>query len=89
MKSEINYAGIDLRQAICPIEIQDECGQVLSQTVVKTEAETLRSFFHGIGGSAHGYMQQSVIRYEWLVNHKTSITPRKLTIRLPFHSIPS
>ena len=51
MKSEIKYAGIDLCQATCPVEIQDECGQVLSQTVVKTEAETLRSFFHGIGGS--------------------------------------
>jgi hypothetical protein len=53
MKEEIKYAGIDLHQSTCLIEIQDQRGHALSQSVVKTEAETLRSFFRGVGGTIH------------------------------------
>jgi transposase len=77
MKEDIKYAGIDLHQSTCLIEVQDQGGQALSQSVVKTEAETLRSFFRGIGGTIHIAFEvgtQSAWLYEILKPIVTSIT---------------
>jgi transposase len=77
MKVEIKYAGIDLHQSTCQIEIQDQHGKALSQSVVKTEAETLRSFFRGLGGTIHIAFEvgtQSAWLYEILKVVVTSIT---------------
>jgi transposase len=77
MKADIKYAGIDLHQSTCFIEIQDGRGDALSQSVVKTESETLRSFFRGIGGTIHVAFEvgtQSAWLYEILKPIVTSIT---------------
>lgn len=77
MKAEIKYAGIDLHQSTCLIEIQDERGKALSQTVVKTEAETLRGFFRGLGSPVHVAFEvgtQSAWLYEILKPVVTSTT---------------
>ena len=77
MKEEIKYAGIDLHQSTCAIEIQNESGQVVSQSVVKTDVETLRNCFRGIGGTIHIAVEvgtQSAWLYEILKPIVTSIT---------------
>lgn len=77
MKVDIKYAGIDLHQSTCQIEIQDQQGKALSQSIVKTEAETLRSFFRGVGGTIHIAFEvgtQSAWLYEILKAVVTSIT---------------
>jgi transposase len=77
MKSEIKYAGIDLHQSSCLIEVQDQNGEAQSQSVVKTEAEMLRNFFRGIGGTIHIAVEvgtQSAWLYEILKPVVTSIT---------------
>ena len=74
---KIKYVGIDLHQSTCLIELQDQGGQGLSQSVVKTEAETLRSFFRGLGGTIHVAFEvgtQSAWLYEILKPIVTSIT---------------
>jgi len=73
----IKYAGIDLHQSTCLIEVQNQHGQVLSQSVVKTEAEALRDFFRGIGGTIHTAFEvgtQSGWLYEILKPVVTSST---------------
>jgi hypothetical protein len=50
MKSEIKYAGIDLHQSTCVMEIQDESGRAMCQTIIKMEAKALRDFFSGLSG---------------------------------------
>jgi hypothetical protein len=47
MKEDIKYAGIDLHQSTCLVAVHDGHGKVLSESILKTEAETLRSFFRG------------------------------------------
>lgn len=77
MKVEIKYAGIDVHQSTCLIEIQGSDGSALSQSVVKTEAEMLRSFFRGIGGTIHVAFEvgtQSAWLYEILRGEVTSVT---------------
>src|SRR5688572_2365177 len=77
MKEDIKYAGIDLHQSTCAIEIENDCGQTVSQSVVKTEAETLRSFFQGMEGAIHVAFEvgtQSAWLYEILKPVVTSIT---------------
>jgi transposase len=77
MRVEIHYAGIDLHQSTCLIEIQGSDGKALSQSVIKTEAEMLRSFFRGIGGTMHVAFEvgtQSAWLYEILKGVVTSIT---------------
>ena len=49
----IKYAGIDLHQSTCVIAIHDESGKVICEAVIATEAEALRSFLGGIGGTVH------------------------------------
>ena len=59
------------------IEAQDGSGKALFQSVVKTEADTLRSFFRGIGGTIHIAFEvgtQSAWLYEILKPVVTSIT---------------
>ena len=41
---DIKYVGIDLHQSTCLMEVQNDTGSVQSQSVIKTEVETLRSF---------------------------------------------
>ena len=48
---DIKYVGIDLHQSTCLVAIHDWNGKVLSETVVKTEAEVLRSLFRGLKGT--------------------------------------
>jgi len=77
MKSEIKYAGIDLHQSTCFIVLEDQTGQELSQSVVKTDAENLRSYFRGIGGTIHVAFEvgtQSAWLYEILKQVVSSIT---------------
>lgn len=77
MKSEIKYAGIDLHQSTCLIEIQNSTGETESQTVVKTEAEVLRNFFRGFARTIHVALEvgtQSAWLYEILKPVVTSIT---------------
>ena len=77
MKSEIKYAGIDVHQSTCVIEVQNQHGQVLSQSTVQTEAKRLREFFAGIGGTIHVAFEvgtQSAWLYEILKPVVTSST---------------
>ena len=77
MKSEIKYAGIDLHQSTCLIEIQNKEGESQSQSVIKTEMESLRDFFRGISGTIHVAFEigtQSAWLYEVLKPEVTSIT---------------
>lgn len=50
---KIKYAGIDLHQATCVIAVHDCDGQPITQLITKTNAETLRGFFRGLGGVIH------------------------------------
>lgn len=77
MKSEIKYAGIDLHQSTCVIEIQDGSGRAICQTIIKTEEKALRDFFRGQDGTIHTAFEvgtQSAWLYEILKPVVTSIT---------------
>ena len=77
MKSDIKYAGIDLHQSSCVIEIQDERGSVLGQSIIKTEEKTLRSFFRGLSGPIHAAFEvgtQSAWLHEILKPVVSSVT---------------
>ena len=74
---ENKYAGIDLHQSTCVIEVQNQAGQVLSRSIIKTEAEALRDFFRGMGGTIHITFEvgtQSAWLYEILKPVVTSCT---------------
>lgn len=77
MKNEIKYAGIDLHQSTCVIALDDQQGKVISESIVKTEAESLRSHFAGLSGTIHVAVEvgtQSAWLYEILKPVVTSIT---------------
>jgi hypothetical protein len=74
---DIKYAGIDLHQSTCLIVIEDKNGKAVSESVVKTDAETLRSFFRGFTGTIHVAFEvgtQSAWLYEILKPLVSSIT---------------
>jgi Transposase len=74
---DIKYAGIDLHQSTCLISIDDRNGRALSESVVKTDSETLRSFFRGLSGTIHVAFEvgtQSAWLYEILKPLVSSIT---------------
>jgi transposase len=74
---EIKYAGIDLHQSTCVIAVHDQAGKALSESIVETEAETLRSLFHGMSGTIHVAFEvgtQSAWLYEILKPVVSSIT---------------
>jgi len=77
MKADIKYAGIDLHQSTCVVSVEDEYGKVVSESVVKTDADPLRSFFRGFGGTIHVAFEvgtQSAWLYEILKPMVTSVT---------------
>ena len=77
MKEDIKYAGIDLHQSTCVIAVHDEHGKALSESIVKTDAETLRNFFRGVSGTIHIAFEvgtQSAWLYEILKPIVSSIT---------------
>jgi transposase len=74
---EIKYAGIDLHQSTCVIAVHDQAGKALSESIVETGAETLRSLFHGMSGTIHVAFEvgtQSAWLYEILKPVVSSIT---------------
>jgi len=77
MKEDIKYAGIDLHQSTSLVAVHDGHGKAISESILKTEAETLRSFFRGLSGTIHIAFEvgtQSAWLYEILKPVVTSIT---------------
>jgi hypothetical protein len=48
--SNIKYVGMDVHKSITVIVVLDAIGQVESRSQVKTKAENLCDFFHGMSG---------------------------------------
>src|SRR5574341_1416615 len=74
---DIKYAGIDLHQSTCVIAVDDAQGKTLSESILETDAKTLRDFFRGLSGTIQVAFEvgtQSAWLYEILKPIVNSIT---------------
>jgi transposase len=65
MTRSSKYVGLDVHQATTVTSVRDDTGRILARTVVPTEADALREFFRGMGGSVHVALEEGT-QAQWL-----------------------
>jgi transposase len=65
MKCTTKYAGLDVHQATTSITVRGETGQVITRSVVATEAAPLVEYFRGMRGAVHVALEEGT-QAQWL-----------------------
>jgi hypothetical protein len=47
------YIGLDVHQATISVSVRDSTGKPVMEAILKTKAETILQFVHGLRGSLH------------------------------------
>ena len=51
--NEAKYIGMDVHQATISVTVRDARGHLVLEAILRTRAEIILQFIHGLGGSVH------------------------------------
>lgn len=78
------YVGLDVHQASISIAVLDEHGKMLSQNIIKTDANTITDFFKGLSGCIHLTFEEGC-HAQWLFDILSPLVS-KLVVCNPLHN---